>query len=338
MHGSAVSSEPKPPFRRTELFQMPIRMPHNRSKTPPGKQMMRFRPAAIAAAVSSLLCASTISLGIVPPAWGQNTAPTGPSGAAAQLPAPAPPRPQRLSGYLGKEHVPDHEVFLPPPPASDSALGKADLEVYRSTRALENTPRWKLAASDAALSQQALFDDFECAAGVDLDVAAMPALSHLLRRSMADLSGIIGPAKERYARPRPFLVEEAPLCVVATEGLARSGSYPSGHSATGWLYALVLAELAPDRAAEILARGRAIGESRVVCGVHFVSDVDAGRTTAAAVIAALNGVPEFDADLAAARAEIDAARSPDVDAAAPARATPDPAQCAADAELLRRPW
>jgi acid phosphatase (class A) len=241
------------------------------------------------------------------------------------------PAPARLAGYLGRDHIPDHEVFLPPPPASDSVLGKADLEVYRETRALENTPRWKLAESDAALSQGALFDDFECAAGVDLDAARMPALSHVLRRSMADLSGVIGPAKERYARPRPFLVEKGPLCITPSEGLARSGSYPSGHSATGWLYALVLAELVPDRAAEILARGRAIGESRVVCGVHFVSDVDAGRTTAAAVIAALNGVPEFDADVAAARTELDAARSR-------GDAAPDAAQCAAGAAMLHRPW
>jgi acid phosphatase (class A) len=31
---------------------------------------------------------------------------------------------------------------------------------------------------------------------------------------------------------------------------------------------LILAELAPERATPILNRGRAYGESRVVCGVH----------------------------------------------------------------------
>lgn len=293
----------------------------------------RFAAVGAAAAASSLVWASILSLGFVGAASAQSAVPSAaasPSAASAGPPSAGAPR-QRLSGYLGRDNVPDHEVFLPPPPAPDSALGRADLEVYRATRALENTPRWKLAASDAALSQQALFDDFECAAGVELDAARMPALSHVLRRSMVDLSGIIGPAKEQYARPRPFLVEDAPLCLTPSEGLARSGSYPSGHSATGWLYALVLAELVPERAAEILARGRAIGESRVVCGVHFVSDVEAGRTTAAAVIAALNGVPEFDADLAAARAELDAARSQGA-------GQPDAAQCTPDADMLRRPW
>jgi acid phosphatase (class A) len=287
--------------------------------------MRRSRTAAFAAAAaaSSLVFASALTLGIVTCAWGQTASPAGRDA--------APEVPPRLAGYLGRDHIPNHEVFLPPPPTADSVLGKADLEVYRATRALENSPRWKLAASDAALSQQALFNDFECAADVDLDAARMPALSHVLRRSMIDLSGIIGPSKERYARPRPFLVEEAPLCVTPSEALARSGSYPSGHSATGWLYALVLAELVPDRAAEILARGRAIGESRVVCGVHFVSDVDAGRTAAAAVVAALNGAADFYTDLAAARAEVDAARSG-------GGRKPDAAECAANQEMLQRPW
>ncbi len=52
----------------------------------------------------------------------------------------------------------------------------------------------------------------------------------------------------------------------------------------GWTWAMSLAQLAPDRTAPLLARGRAIGDSRVVCGVHNESAVDAARVAATAVM------------------------------------------------------
>lgn len=248
--------------------------------------------------------------------------------------SPAPARPgasARPAGYLGRDAVPDHTVFLPPPPSDDSPLGEADFEVFRSTRSLEGSPRWTLAARDAQVGR-ALLADFGCALGVDLSEASTPRLSRLLGRAMADVSPIIGGAKNHYQRKRPFVVEPAPTCVVPSDGLAASGSYPSGHSAAGWLYALVLAEVEPEHAAEILARGRAYGESRVVCGVHFVSDVTAGRLASSAVFAALAGNPEFQADVASAREELDVLREAGASA-------PPAARCAAEsAAATARPW
>ena len=80
---------------------------------------------------------------------------------------------------------------------------------------------------------------------------------------------------------------EAPICVQRSQALADSFSYPSGHATQGWAYALILASLVPEKATPILARGRAYGESRIVCGVHWLSDVAAGRLTGTAVFAAL---------------------------------------------------
>ena len=92
---------------------------------------------------------------------------------------------------------------------------------------------------------------------------------------------------------------------------------------------MLLAEIDPDNSAEIVARGRAFGESRAVCGVHYVSDVEGGRLTTTALVAALHGNTEFEADIAAARAELAKAR-----AAAP---KPDAASCPA-AGALATPW
>ncbi|HEY8521078.1 MAG TPA: phosphatase PAP2 family protein [Gammaproteobacteria bacterium] len=251
-------------------------------------------------------------------------------GASAAMPARAAPPASRVAGFLGRDGVPDHRVFMPPPPAEDAPLGVADLEIYRATRALEGTPRWELAAKDAEAGP-ALVADFGCALGVDLSGASTPRLSRLLARAVADVSPIIGGAKDHYRRKRPFLVEEGPVCIVPSEEFAASGSYPSGHSAVGWLYALVLAQVAPEHAAAILARGRAYGESRVVCGVHYPSDVDAGRLASSVVFAALAGNAEFQADVAAAREELAALRK---------AATPPPAaRCAIEnAAASQRPW
>lgn len=270
--------------------------------------------------------AAAVCLGSV---FDQVAAQTPGGGATAEArPVSAPARP---AGYLGRDGIPDHEVFLPAPPANDSPLGIADFEVFRATRSLEGTPRWELAASDAEIGSAAVLRDFGCALGVDLSKAETPKLSRLISRASADLFPVIGDAKDFYQRPRPFVTESGPVCVTVSEQFAASGSYPSGHAATGWLYALLLTKVAPDRSAELLARGRMYGESRVVCGVHFVSDVEAGRLATSAIVAAMSGNPEFQADLAAAREEIDALR-------AEASAGRAAEQCSAEQAAATRPW
>ena len=219
---------------------------------------------------------------------------------------------------------------MPSPPSADSITEKKDLEIFRQTRSQEGTLRWSLAASDAAADPVSLAHDFDCALGMRLDLAGAPALSRLLSRSMADAFRLIGPPKDRYARPRPFRRAEGAICVAVSPELAKSGSYPSGHSTAGWLYALILSELAPDRSGAILARGRSFGDSRIICGVHYASDVEAGRNAAAGLFAVLQSSGEFQADASAARAELsDLRRNP---------ATPDVARCAVEADSTQVPW
>lgn len=112
--------------------------------------------------------------------------------------------------------------------------------------------------------------------------------------------------KEFYQHKRPFQVEDAHVCLPprGKAALERNPDYPSGHTTASWEAGLILAELAPDAATKVLARGRAFGQSRVVCGVHNASAVEAGRTTAAAIFAVQNSLPSFQADLEAARLEL----------------------------------
>jgi hypothetical protein len=131
-----------------------------------------------------------------------------------------------------------------------------------------------------------------------------------LSRSFSDICSSTYAAKNHYKRARPFQYNHEPLAApVARVFLEKDPSYPSGHSALGWGYALILTELAPDRTDEILARGRAFGESRIVCNHHWFSDVVWGRFMGAATVARLHADPTFLADLEAAKAEFAALRA-----------------------------
>jgi len=234
-----------------------------------------------------------------------------------------------LGGYLGEQRLPDFRVFLPPPPAAGSPLATADGAIFEETRKLENGPRWQLAANDDRINLKALLQDFGCSAGLDLSTVDAPAITRVLARSSADLFPLIGAAKDAYKRPRPFLEREGPICVMPSDELTMSPSYPSGHAATGWLYALLLAEIDPVHADAIVQRGRAYGESRVVCGVHYYSDIEGGRMTASALVAALHGAPEFETDIASARAEVFSLRG---------KAAPAAAACESEKANLATPW
>ncbi len=208
------------------------------------------------------------------------------------------------SGYFSKQSVPDLTGIVPPAPKTGDARDESDRAIFRATRSLEGTARWSLAQQDNISTVAALLQDFSCSMGIELTPQDAPRLSTLLRRVAADTDLINNTMKNRFKRKRLFLTEAGPICIAKTPSLINSYDYPSGHVTLGWVTGLVLSELVPDRAAEILARARVFGESRMVCGVHSANAVDAGRTLGTAIFSVLNAVPEFRTDLAGAREEL----------------------------------
>jgi acid phosphatase (class A) len=244
----------------------------------------------------------------------------------SSLPRPPVPEPPgyRVAGYLAPAQAPDSLALVPPPPAPGSAGLALDEAVSRQAQALHGTPRWQQAGRDADLAFPAGAQQFACPLGIAVDPDRTPHLYRLLSQLRADGSAAVRAAKKHYDRPRPFAVNHLGTCTPGEETDA-GGSYPSGHTAVGWSWALVLAELDPAHATAILQRGRSIGDGRLVCNVHWNSDVVAGRTLAAALVARLHDDPGFRRDMAAARREIARAR----------RTGPAPQQdCAAEAAAL----
>ena len=219
-------------------------------------------------------------------------------------------RPGVLMGYLPREAVPDSAALLPSPPAVGSAAAALDQDVARAALALRDTNRWRLAAMDANLSFPEAAGAFSCALGAPVTEQDTPRLYQMLRRVMTDAGFATFSAKDKYRHARPFMLDGQPTCTPDKEQALRAqGSYPSGHTSIGWAWALVLAEASPGESSAILARGRTFGESRLVCNVHWESDVIEGRFIGAATVARLHAEPDFLADLAAAKAELAAARA-----------------------------
>jgi acid phosphatase (class A) len=215
-----------------------------------------------------------------------------------------------LAGYLQSEVLPNSLALIPPPPAEGSAAFALDEEVSRKSIELQGTPRWELAAEDAELMFPQAAGTFSCVLDAPITEQDTPHLYMLLRRTLADAGLSTYTAKNKYQRKRPFMKNKEPICTPDEEAhLMKDGSYPSGHTAIGWAWALILTEIAPDRADAILARGRAFGQSRVICNVHWQSDVIEGRFMGAAAVARLHADPAFRAEIEAAKAELAAVRA-----------------------------
>ena len=159
-----------------------------------------------------------------------------------------------------------------------------------------------------------VYPRFDTALGLPIRRATSPALITLLNRAMRDAAQAFGPPKTAFSRPRPYRRKQLARVCGATPPPAPDpvpiggSSYPSGHTIYGWVTAMILARVSPDRAAALLARGSDYGVSRQVCGVHFPTDVEAGHVLAVAVVDALLRDPAFQTDLARAADEVRAKR------------------------------
>ena len=205
--------------------------------------------------------------------------------------------------------LPTGAAILPPPPPPRSAAATLDGQVFLDTRAIrqQDPARWAQAAMDSRLDGDRLPAAFAEALGMNLDPARTPLLHRLLDHAARGIAPSVHDAQAHFRRKRPYRYNHQSICVARFTALDRSPSYPSADAALGWGAALILAELAPDRAERILARGRELGEERVVCGVIWRSDAQAATLYAAALVAALHGDPAFRDELQRARQELHAA-------------------------------
>jgi len=180
----------------------------------------------------------------------------------------------------------------------NEAVAPADLAAVLSAQQAQNPAREESAVQDARQTLTRFLEGM----GATVDKDELKKARQLFKDATEALEAALAPVKERFDRPRPFRAsEEVKPCPVR---LPRSSSFPSTHAATGTLFAALLAHVAPERKAALEERGLDYGWSRVVCGFHYPSDVEAGREGGRLVAAALLKDPVFVARLDAAAPQL----------------------------------
>jgi len=202
---------------------------------------------------------------------------------------------QREPGYLDPQSV-DYASVVPPVPTAGSIADMTDFETLLRVQGTRTPADEKWA--NVILKADAFSNADIIGAWFKADT--LPATVALLKKSGADANAVTNVAKDFYKRTRPYVVsKEIKPCVAIPGGY----SYPSGYAMQVFVRAGVLAALFPDKGPELLAKARANAWARIVGGVHYPSDVVAGRLLAKLVVEDLLKNPDFQADLEKARAE-----------------------------------
>lgn len=223
--------------------------------------------------------------------------------------APKPIVTMPSEGFLAEAAIARLAEAVPPPPAVGSSQDLADKAASARYAALEDSDRWLLATSHAELRPPLALQHFDCALGVRLGSAETPALDRLMARVFHDANSVAERVKARAARPRPTGDDpNRRACQVVNAAARNSASYPSGSAAVGVAYGEAFATLEPERAEAVRRIGRQIGVSRLVCAMHYPTDVAVGEEIGRAIVVEVVQTPTFQADVAAARAELEAAR------------------------------
>ena len=202
------------------------------------------------------------------------------------------------AGLLEPSQV-DAARLLPPPPLAGSAEERAEFAELRAIAARSTAEQRAIAKHDAEDETPDIFNE-----AIGFDIATRPQTFKLLDMVVQEEDGDTKGAKAFFHRERPYSTDPSlKTCTPVKPGKA-SNSYPSGHASLAFSMGVVLAGLMPEKSQAILARSAEYAEHRLVCGVHFRSDIVAGQQFGTVLALRLMQNPQFQAQMKLARAEL----------------------------------
>ena len=209
--------------------------------------------------------------------------------------------------YFTKAELPDMTKILPPFPAFESARFVADQSQHLWGKLMrQDEARAAQAQRDAVYSMQTVIDEMGPLFGLEITKEGTPEIYSILQDVCASCDSIYHDAKATFNRQRPYAYyNEGTLIPEKEEKHRYEGSYPSGHTVFFWTSALLLSDINQSNEAmeKLLARGYEFGQSRVIAGYHWQSDVDAGRMAGSVLYQLIRNHERFIGQLARARAE-----------------------------------
>jgi acid phosphatase (class A) len=189
--------------------------------------------------------------------------------------------------------------LLPQPPSAESAQTFEELRLLHRVESTRTAG--EVAAAKADDAEEDIFI-FRSVVGSEFTADRYPLTARLGQEVHAEEAAVSKQLKTVFARPRPYQMDGTlhPVC----KQTAAANSYPSGHTLSGYLLALTLAELLPEKKEAILGRADEYAQHRLICGVHYPSDLEASRRLAYVVFGYLLSNAQFSHDLQASRNEL----------------------------------
>jgi acid phosphatase (class A) len=188
------------------------------------------------------------------------------------------------------------------PPAQTSVQTRRELDVLLELQRARSETQVAAARADRKKDVTRFY------AALGLEAARAPRLPRvhdLTDAAEDDIGPYVKAVKRKYRRRRPYEIE--PRLEPCIDDVAGDLSFPSGHATYGYVMAYLLADLVPERRAALEARADEFARQRAVCGVHFPSDLEAGRLGARWLVAELAKNAAYREDAEAARRELRAA-------------------------------
>ncbi len=193
--------------------------------------------------------------------------------------------------------VADLTLLLAPPPAQDSEQTKAEIKEIKNYQSTRTKDQEAYAQADV---EKSVFR-FKTILGDKFTAENLPLTAALFEKALKVSKDTVDPAKDFFNRPRPFVFDASVKPAVT---LDKTPSYPSGHATAGTVMAILLANMLPEKKAEIYKRGWEYAQNRVIGGVHYRSDVEAGRISGTVIAAFLLKDKKFAKQMEAAKAEL----------------------------------
>ena len=210
-----------------------------------------------------------------------------------------------VRSFFDTKAMPDLTKILANPPSEGTDAFIYDIKRYMwGKKQREDSVRKAIAIRDGKYGVETIAREFSVPFGISISRENTPIIYKLLEEALSTCDSISAQPKDYWHRTRPFVYFcESTLIPKDETALKTNGSYPSGHTIMGYSAALLLTEINPNRADTLMARGIMFGDSRVIVGAHWQSDVDAGRLAASIAYAKLHTSKRFLRQMRKARKE-----------------------------------
>jgi len=195
-------------------------------------------------------------------------------------------------------HQLDIIPFMPAPVANGSAEDKEQQTQVLAVQRAASVERIALANKDA---EETVFAMFSSVMGANFTPTNLPLSNRIFDRIGETEDAVVDPVKKYFGRTRPFVNNPEIRALVKP---STSGSYPSGHTSRSTMMAIILSKMVPEKRVAIFDRANEYAQSRIIGGMHYPQDLEAGRRAGSAMAATLLASPTFMADFEVSRAEI----------------------------------